>query len=91
MHNLIDLERFPIDQPESTEYAALVAQCQADLAADGMYNLAGFLRPEQAQLAADHLKPEMAKNSYNHSRKHNIYFKKELSDLPANHPALTEF
>ena len=90
MHTLIDLERFPIDRPESAEYAALVANCQADLAADGMYNLVGFLRPEQAQLAADHLKPEMAENSYNHSRKHNIYFKKELSDLPADHPALTE-
>ena len=91
MHDILDLDRFPIDQPDIPEYAALVAQCQAALAQDGMYNLASFLRPEHAQSAADALKPEIASNRFTHSRQHNIYFKKELEYLPADHPALTEF
>ena len=48
MHDILDLDRFPIDQPDTPEYAALVAQCQMALVKDGMYNLVGFLRLEHA-------------------------------------------
>ena len=91
MHDILDLDRFPIDQPDTPEYAALVAQCQMALVEDGMYNLVGFLRLEHAQSAADALKPEIASKSFTHNRQHNIYFNKELACLPADHPALTEF
>lgn len=91
MYDILDLDRFPIDQPDKPEYATLVAQCQAALVEDGMYNLVGFLRLEHAQSAADALKPEIASKSFTHNRKHNIYFKKELEYLPVDHLALTEF
>ena len=91
MKHLLDLDRYPINHPDSPEYRDLVAHCQAELAADGMYNLDGFLRPDAAQSAADALKSKMASDSFRHSRMHNIYFRKNLPDLPADHPALTKF
>ncbi len=72
MHDILDLDHFPIDQPDTPEHATLVAQCQAALVKDGMYNLSGFLRPEHAQSAADALKSETASNSFNPDRQANI-------------------
>ena len=40
MKNILDLDRFPLDRPDSTEWQTLVAQCRADLAQHGMFNLA---------------------------------------------------
>ncbi|MDQ7069351.1 MAG: 2OG-Fe(II) oxygenase [Rhodobacterales bacterium] len=90
MQHMIDLERYPLNQPESARYAALVKQCQADLVADGMFNLEGYLRPQVAQKLADAMKPAMATQSFTHQRRHNIYFKKSVPGLAADHPALTE-
>ncbi len=91
MRDLLDLETFPIDQPDSPAYKALVKRCQDDLAKDGMFNLVGFMKSDQAQRAADDLATDLAQNSFTHSRRHNIYFKKGLPDLTADHPALQEF
>ena len=91
MQHLLDLETFPVDRPDSDECKALFERCRADLAARGMYNLEGFLKPEAAQAAADDLKPTMDSEGFTHSRKHNIYFKKELPGLAPDHPALTQF
>ena len=91
MQHLLDLETYPIDRPDSEEFKALIERCRADLAAHGMYNLDGFLKPEVAQAAADDLKSTMASDSFTHSRKHNIYFRKELPELDPDHPALTLF
>lgn len=90
MHNLINLETFPIDQPGSDGYAALVARCKADLARDGMFNLDGFMRPGIARQAALDLTPLMETDSFTHQRSHNIYFKKEIPGLAPDHPALVK-
>ncbi|MDE0523860.1 MAG: 2OG-Fe(II) oxygenase [Boseongicola sp.] len=91
MQHLLDLATYPIDRPDSDECKALIERCRADLAAHGMYNLDGFLKPEVAQAAADDLKSTMASAGFTHSRMHNIYFKKDLPDLAPDHPALTRF
>lgn len=88
MHDLLDLETFPLDRPESDACAALVARCRAELDADGMFNLMGFLRPEAAAAAVAEMAPAMERESFTHRRLHNIYFKKEIPGLPADHPAL---
>lgn len=88
MMEFLDLEAFPLDRPDSAEYAALVKRCKAELASDGMFNLDGFLKPDAAQAEADSHKPKMATESFNHARTHNIYFKKEVEGLSADHPAL---
>lgn len=44
--NLVDLARYPIADLESTEGAAFLKQCQADMDAQGWCNLDGFIRPD---------------------------------------------
>lgn len=87
MEHLLDLARYPLDRPDSPEWSALVARCRADLAADGMFTLDGFMSAEAAAAAAEALKPAMATESFYHARRHNIYFRDDLP-LPADHPAL---
>lgn len=91
MHNILDLENYPIDRPGTPEWQALVNRCRADLAADGMFNLAGFMRPEVAMEAARALAPKFASESFRHERAHNIYFLKSVPGLPEEHPALARF
>ena len=46
MHDILDLERYPLHKPGSPEWLALVDRCKADLARDGMFNLDDLMRPE---------------------------------------------
>jgi len=43
MNRFLDLEKYPLDRPDSAAYAELVEKCQAGLVSDGMFNLPGFL------------------------------------------------
>lgn len=91
MDQYLDLATFPLDRPESAEYARLVARCKAELATDGMFNLDGFLRPEHAQVEAHAHTPKMDSESFNHAREHNVYFQKAVPGLADDHPALKLF
>jgi len=91
MRTLLDLDRYPIDRPESPETIRLVERCQADLAAQGMFNLEGFVRAEAIERAVTEVEPLMDSASYRHARRHNVYFKKDIPGLAADHPALKQF
>jgi len=88
MRDILDLDRYPIDQQGSDAYLALVKACQSDLGRDGMFNLDGFLRPEIAEALSAELGPRFANEAFIHARDHNIYFKKDIHGLAADHPAL---
>ena len=90
MRELIDLDRYPIDQPGSTGWLSMVANARADLACHGMFNLEGFMHP--AALSADvaRLAPRFDTEAFTHARRHNIYFHKEVPGLVADHPALAQ-
>ena len=88
LRNILDLERYPLDKPGSAEWQALVDRCRADLAHAGMFNLEGFVRPAAIERALSEIKPVMDTLSFTHRRSHNIYFKKDVPGLPADHPAL---
>ena len=90
MHHLIDLETYPLDQPESPEYAALVTRCRARLKADGMFDLPGFLRPAATRTAARAAAPKMASEGFRHARRHNVYFRDQVDGLDQGHPALAQ-
>lgn len=90
MRHLIDLERYPLDQPGAA-LQRLVADCQHQLQTDGLFNLPGFLRPEAIAEVLTPLLPILKNNAFTHARYHNIYFQKSIDGLPANHPALQEF
>ena len=91
MRDLLDLETYPLDQRESEGYSALVNRCRADLASGGMFNLAGFLRPEATLKAVAEVTPVLETDSFKHHRRHNIFFKDEVLGIPIDHPAMREF
>lgn len=88
MRHILDLDRYPLDQPGTPAWMALVEKCRADLAKDGMYNLAGLVKPEALKQAISEIRPVMDTLSFTHTRRHNIYFKKDIPGLAPDHPAL---
>ena len=91
MDHIIKTDQFPLHERGGRAYANLVERCQGDLRANGMFNLDGFMRPEALAAAITAIKPVMQSASFLHSRRHNIYFKKQVPGLPPDHPALQEF
>lgn len=90
MHKLINLDRYPLNHPESEAWLELVHDCKARLEKDGLFNLPEFVRPDTLLEAVDELKPVLANDAFVHARRHNIYFKPSIDGLPASHPALLE-
>jgi len=88
MHHIFDLDRYPLHQPGTAAWTSLVAKCRAELAREGMYNLEGLVRPEALAKAIAEIRPVMDTLSFTHTRRHNIYFKKDIPGLAAGHPAL---
>ena len=88
MRDILDLDTYPLDRPGSADWLDLVARCKADLQAEGMFNLEGLLRPQAIDRAMDEVGPIMDRLSFLHKRSHNIYFRKEVPGLAADHPAL---
>ncbi|MEK7266514.1 MAG: 2OG-Fe(II) oxygenase [Pseudomonadota bacterium] len=90
MHDILDLDRYPLDRPGSPEWLALVERCKADLARDGMFNLDDLMRPGAIDRCLDEVKPVIETLSFTHTREHNIYFMKTIPGLSEDHPALTK-
>jgi hypothetical protein len=85
---LLDLDAYPLDRLESLEGRRLVERCRRELAADGMFDLRGFLRPAALAAAVAELAPLFATQGFRHVRRHNIYFSDRVDGLPAGHGAL---
>jgi hypothetical protein len=88
IENFLDLDRYPLDREGSPEWQKLVDESKAALAANGMFNLEGFLRPGMAERAVAEIRPVMDTRSHVHRRMHNIYFKPSIPELSPDHPAL---
>ncbi|MFJ5297767.1 2OG-Fe(II) oxygenase [Pseudomonas sp. NPDC088368] len=88
MNTVINLQRYPLDRVGSEEWNALVDKARDELARNGMFSLEGFIQNEHVGLAARQIQPTMDADSHTHKRSHNIYFKPEIPELPADHPAL---
>jgi hypothetical protein len=91
MLEILDLDRYPLDQPGAPAYAALVEGCRAQLAAHGMFNLDGFVRQRAIERCAAEILPLSERISYTHQRRHNVYFTDKVAGLAADHPALRQF
>jgi hypothetical protein len=90
MHDILDLERYPLDRPGTPEWNALVTRCKADLVKDGMFNLEGLVKTAALAKTVAEIQPVMDTLSFVHKRSHNIYFRKEIPELAADHPALVK-
>ena len=91
MHDILDLDRYPLDQPGSEGYAALVEDCRRALDTVGLFNLDGLVRTSVLDEIVAEVAPFLRDHAFTHSRRHNIYFLPEVEGLPRDHPALTEF
>jgi hypothetical protein len=91
MHTILDLDRYPLHMPGSAAWTALVDTAKAELAAQGMFNLPGFLRPDAREAAVGALASRFRDEAFTHARKHNIYFRKDVSGIAPDHPALAQF
>jgi len=91
MREFLDLDRYPLDRPDTPAWQALMDRCRADLARDGMFNLTDLMDASVANAAAQALAEKFDTQSFRHEREHNIYFLKSIPGLPADHPALTRF
>ena len=85
---LIDLQAYPLDQPGSEPWLALVQRCRSDLDAAGMFELPGFLKAQALADCVAKVTPRMASASAEIRREHNIYFLDRVEGLPEDHPAL---
>lgn len=86
VHEHLDLERYPLDQPRRCH--SLIDRCREELATLGLCSLPGFVRPATITRAAEELLPLVREQSFFHSRRHNIYFTDTPSHIAADHPAL---
>jgi hypothetical protein len=91
IQDLIDLDAYPLDALDDARGRDLIASCQADLAATGMFNLEDFVRPAALTALTAALEPVIEGGSFLHRRRHNVYFMKSVEDLAPDHPALREF
>lgn len=91
MREIVDLARYPLDDAASAAGRELIARCRRDLAAEGLFNLAGFLRPRALASCLADVEPVLAAAAFTHRRRHNIYFEPEMPGLGPGHPALREF
>jgi hypothetical protein len=88
MNTVINLQRYPLDRPGSEEWIALVEHARAALARNGMFSLEDFIQEDNVRAAAQQIQPTMDAESHTHKRSHNIYFRPEIPELAADHPAL---
>lgn len=91
MNHLIDLDRYPLNLPQSRQWDDLVEDCKSKLASNGLFNLPGFLAEGVAQSAVQEVEPVLADKAFTHAREHNIYFKNSIDGLEDTHPALKRF
>ncbi|MGX1126349.1 2OG-Fe(II) oxygenase [Pseudomonas sp. FFUP_PS_473] len=90
MRDILDLERYPLDQEGSPEWQAMVDRAAVELQETGMFNLTQLMKPQAIKKAVAEIKPKMDSQSHTHSRRHNIYFLPDFKELDPKHPALRE-
>jgi alkylated DNA repair dioxygenase AlkB len=89
--DLLDLERYPIHEPDAQPTARLLERCKSELAERGMFNLEGLVRADVIAAAAAEIQTLSDRASYQHARRHNIYFEDRVAGVAADHPALRRF
>jgi len=82
---VVDLRRYPISQPASPEYLALVRACQDQLRDRGVAQLAGFLTPAAISEMLAHA-TRLAAQAWASDQTHTIYFQPPDGSAGADHP-----
>ncbi len=81
---IIDLDRYPLHQPESATVEALLRQGQTALERDALFSLPGFVRPEATSFMAAELEARQPWASRYEAMRGS--YGSDGSDWPAGHP-----
>lgn len=85
MEQFIDLERYPIADPGSAPYDALVARCRTSLAEDGAHVFEGFLKDDSMPRAIAEIEPALPHAFYK-AKRHSPYLVADDPAFSADHP-----
>ena len=88
MNQLLDLNRYPIENLDVSEGKALVRRSAECLVHTGMLTLPGFVLEETVRKINKDIKPVLARSAFTHTRSHNIYFDDSFDEISPDHPAL---
>ncbi len=66
MYDLVDLERYCLDRPDSDAWVELVQDCKSKLEIDGLFNLPDFMRRDAISEAVAEHEPVLAISAYAH-------------------------
>ncbi len=91
MHNIVNLQKWPLQDLTSKEGVEMIRECRRELEETGMTNLGGFLHAHAIARIVNEVTPVFADHSFTHQRRHNIYFTKPPEGIPPDHPAWIEF
>jgi hypothetical protein len=83
--DVVDLRRYPIDQPDSGAYRTLVADARRELADDGAFVLDGFVLPaaiDRIVPAVDAIEP----HAFHATKEHNVYLRADDPAFGPDHP-----
>ena len=83
--NIVDRDRYPLDDTGSSAYRDLVSDTRARLASGGCAVLGEFVRPDRISDLIAEADAVAAKGHRSFSRT-NAYFTKDDIGLPASHP-----
>lgn len=91
MKSIINLEKFPLGRVQSKSFRELVQWCQKELKREGLFSLNGFFLKSSLEETIRKISPIMASSSLYKSRRHNIYFKENFSEISHDHPVQQQF
>ena len=86
VEDLIDLNKYPIHQPDSAEYMEIVKSVKSDLAEDGCAVLSSFLSVEGLDTIANEAEERKSKAYYAESKLYNVYLSNNNPDEAEDHP-----
>ena len=85
INEIINLEKYPINDIGSLEYKELTNYTRKQLNEDGCCVLPNFVKPDSIKRMKDEVDKKLNK-IYFTSDKHNPYFTKDDKTLPEEHP-----
>lgn len=85
LSELVDLERYPIDRPESEGYRALVEEVRRKLHLEKAVQLHGFARPEASEAMHEAVRARIDLCD-GRTSSCNVFFSPDDPDLPDDHP-----
>ena len=86
VENLIDLNKYPIHQPDSAEYMEIVKSVKSDLAEDGCAVLSSFLSVAGLDTIVNEAEERKSKAYYAESKLYNVYLANNNPDEAEDHP-----